>query len=66
MGRRLNKFEAEYIAEIEKALTERDDLTGSERYLLENEIGFIRDGTITMTGPDTVEERLERLRNHFP
>ena len=66
MSRALNKFEKEYIAEIELALKERTDLTGSERYLLENEIEFIKDGTIQMTGPDTVEERLERLRNHFP
>lgn len=66
MERRLNKFEAEYVADIEKALAGRTDLTDAERYLLENEIQFIKDGAITMTGPDTVEERLERLRNHFP
>lgn len=64
--RELNKYEAAYVAEIELALKERTDITERERYVLENEVEFIREGNITMSGPDTVEERLERLRNHFP
>jgi hypothetical protein len=64
--RHLNKFECEYILEIEIALRERTDLTDAERHLLEMEIVHIREGVVQLTGPDTVEERLERLRNHFP
>jgi hypothetical protein len=65
-GRRLNKFEAEYIAELRHALAMREDLTDGERHLLGMEIVHIQDGAITLTGPQTAEERLERLRNHYP
>jgi hypothetical protein len=69
----LNEWEKAYIAEIRKCLADgglpNDDdgpLTEAERYLLENEIGFIEEGTISFTGPQTLEERIWRLRNHFP
>jgi hypothetical protein len=65
-NKELNEHEKAYIADIRKALVERTDLEENERYLLENEIAFIEEGTIGLNGPDTVEERLERLRNHFP
>lgn len=65
-GRRLNKFEREYIAEIDKALKERTDLTDGERHLLEMEVCYIRDGTLSLAGPETVEERIERHRDHYP
>ena len=65
-GRRLNKFEAEYIAEIEKGLKERTDLDDRERHMLEMEVVHIRDGTITLSAPYTLEDRLTTLRNHYP
>lgn len=65
-NQRLNEWEKAYIAEIRETFGKPNDLTDAERYILEQEIILIEGGTISFTGPDTVEERIERLRNHFP
>ncbi len=60
-----NVHERTYIAEIEKALAERE-LTEQERVILEHEIEALLKGAMELNGPETVDERLERLHNHFP
>lgn len=62
----LNDWEKAYIAELRTALQERTDLTQEERRLLKHEVIHIEKGIVRLTGPDTVEERIERLRNHYP
>lgn len=61
-----NEHEQAYIEDIRESLKTRTDLTEAERYLLENEIAFIEEGMLGFDGPYTVEERLDRLRDHFP
>ena len=62
----MNDFETKYVREIREALEKRTDLTERERHLLEYEIVHIEQGTVSLTGPHSVEDRLARLRNHYP
>lgn len=62
----LNEHETAYIAEIEAAIKDRRMFTVGEISVLEYEVDAIRDGAMALTGPQTLEERLERLRDHYP
>ena len=61
----LNEFEQAYVDEIEQAKGVRM-LTCGEWSVLEFEVDSIRDGTMELGESQTLDERLERLRNHYP
>lgn len=65
-GEAVNAYEQDYVACVKVALTQRDDLTAREVRVLEVEIAMIEDGSVGLTGPQTVDERLQRLRDHYP
>jgi hypothetical protein len=62
----VNTYEQDYVACVKVALANRDDLTAREIRVLEVEIAMIEDGSAGLTGPQTVDERLVRLRDHYP
>ncbi len=62
----MTEFDKAFVAEAQKALTDRTDLDEIERNLLQHQIKFIEAGTVCLTGPDTVDQWLERYRNHYP
>lgn len=62
----MNEYEQTYVACVKVALAQRDDLTAYEIRALEVEIAMIEAGNAGLTGPQTVEERLQRLRDHYP
>jgi hypothetical protein len=62
----MNAYEQAYVASVRIALAERDDLTVREIRVLEVEVAMIEDGSAGLTEPQTVEECLQRLRDHYP
>jgi len=62
----VNIHEEAFLADLRRALAERTDLTEQERYLITNQIAFVEEGTIGLTGPDTANDFIERYRNHYP
>ena len=62
----MNRHEEAFIADLRRALAGRTDPTEQERYLITNQIAFIEEGAIGLTGPDTADEFIERYRDHYP
>lgn len=58
--------ERAYVASVRRALATRDDLTAHEAHVLETEVAMIEAGNAGLTEPQTVEDRLQRLRDHYP
>lgn len=62
----MNAYERDYVASVKVALAQRDDLMAHEVRVLEVEIAMIEAGSTGLTGPQTVDDRLQRLRDHYP
>ncbi len=54
-----------FVNEAEAAL-DRADLTDDEKYILRHTIEFMKRGDEALTDWETVDDWLERLRDHYP
>lgn len=61
----MTPFDEAFISEAEACLL-RGDLIPEERRLLDHQVRLIREGSVTLTGPDTVDAWFDRQRNHYP
>jgi len=55
-----------FVKEAEAAFTTRSDLTETEAYQLRTHVEMLKEGQTSLIEFETVDEWLDRLRDHYP